>query len=42
VVPILKTWLADTGWYRQDVNKEGQSVEIVPWDAAGSRRAHIG
>ncbi len=38
----LETWLAGTGWYRQDVDKEGQSVEMVPWDAAGSRLAHVG
>jgi len=37
----LETWLAGSGWYRQDADEQGQAVELAPWDAAGSRLAHI-
>ncbi|MER5964481.1 SMI1/KNR4 family protein [Streptomyces sp. NPDC002057] len=35
----LETWLAGTGWYREDADEDGEAAEPTPWELAASRLA---
>ncbi|MEU6986857.1 hypothetical protein ABZ946_26040 [Streptomyces sp. NPDC046324] len=35
----LETWLAGTGWYREDADEDDDVAEPTPWENAASRIA---
>ncbi|MFE5481794.1 SMI1/KNR4 family protein [Streptomyces sp. NPDC056527] len=35
----LETWLADTGWYREDAYEDEDVAEPTPWESAAARIA---
>ncbi|MER7623478.1 SMI1/KNR4 family protein [Streptomyces sp. NPDC126503] len=35
----LETWLAGTGWYREDADEHEDAAEPTPWEMAASRIA---